>query len=76
MAATASAPVSWESRQRLGWTVEARPIRAYGAGGVELWEVPSELNPREVGKIARIQSQIAMVDDDLRSLRVDRVWAR
>jgi hypothetical protein len=76
MAATASAPVSWESRQRLGWIVEARPIRAYGAGGEALWEVPSEHDPREAGRIAQLQSRIAEVDSDLRTLRVDRIVAR
>jgi hypothetical protein len=76
MAARATAAVAWESIQRLGWIVEARPIRAYGVDGQALWKVPSELDPREAGRIANLQSQIAAVDDDLRSLRVARIASR
>jgi hypothetical protein len=70
-AATATAAVSWEARQRLGWVVEARPIRAYGAGGEELWEVASELDSRECGRLAQLESRIAELDSDLESLDAD-----
>jgi hypothetical protein len=71
LTAAASAPVGWESRQRLGWVVEARPIRAYGPTGDALWEVASEDDPREAGRVAELEGRIADLDHDLQSLQVE-----
>jgi hypothetical protein len=76
VSATAVAPVAWETRQRLGWLVEARPIRAYGPDGDALWEVPSELDPRAGGRLAEIEKSIADLDHDLEALRVERLTLR
>lgn len=72
LSATATARVAWETRQRLGWVVEARPIQAYGAGGDSLWEVGSELDPRAGGRLAEIEKSLADLDSDLESLRPAR----
>jgi hypothetical protein len=74
--ATATAPVAWETRQRLGWVVEARPIKAYGPDGDMLWEVSSEIDPRAGGRLAEIENSIADLDHDLQALRVDRLALR
>jgi hypothetical protein len=73
LSAMASAPVAWEARQRLGWVVEARPIRAFGPDGDTLWEVSSEFDPR-AGRLAETEDSIADLDDTLEALRVDG-WA-
>lgn len=72
-ATAVTAPVAWEARQLLGWTVDARPIRAYDAAGDALWEVASELDPHQGGHIAELESEIADLDQDLESLGVDRM---
>ena len=76
LSATAAAPVAWETRQRLGWVVEARPIRAFGPDGDTLWEVSSEFDPRVGGRLAEIENSIADLDHDLEALRVDRLALR
>jgi hypothetical protein len=76
LSAAVTAPVSWEARQRLGWTVEARAIRAYGTSGDPLWEIPSELDRREAGRLAAIESSLADVDHDLEALRAAGVAVR
>jgi hypothetical protein len=75
VSARASAPVTWEARHRLGWTVDARPIRAYGTDGVARWEVASEVHAG-TGRLAEIESTLADLDHDLESLRVERVALR
>jgi hypothetical protein len=60
--------VGWESEPRSARTVEAWPIRAYGDHRAVLWEVPSELDPREAGRIGDIKSRVAVVDGSLRTL--------
>jgi hypothetical protein len=67
--------VTWETRQHLGWTVDARPIRAYAADTSELWEVTSEVDPG-ASRLAEIESSLADLDHDLESLRVGRIPLR
>jgi hypothetical protein len=76
LTAQVTASVAWETRQRLGWVVEARPIRAFAADGSSLWEVGSELDPRSRGRLAEIESSLADLDSDLESLQLDRVRLR
>jgi len=67
--AIAQSYVGWESEPRPTRTVEARPIRAYGPGHGVLWQVPSELDPRETGAIGDIKNRVAVVDGSLRRLK-------
>jgi hypothetical protein len=70
--ATATAFVGWQTRQRLGWIIDARPIRAYDLSGSALWEVASKTDPHQGGPVAELESTIADLDSDLETLRVDR----
>jgi hypothetical protein len=67
--ATATASVGWHTRQRLGWLIEAKPIRAYDAAGDALWGVASEIDPADGGPIDEIETRIADLDHDLDLLR-------
>lgn len=69
--ATATASVGWETRQRLGWKIDARPIRAWDEAGRALWAVASETDPDQGGPIAEIQGRIADLDNDLDILVAD-----
>ena len=69
--ATATAWVGWSTRQRLGWAIDAKPIRAYDRAGDALWGVASETDPDDGGPIAEIESDIADLDHDLDLLRAD-----
>ena len=60
--------VGWESEPRASRKVDARPIRAYGSQRAVLWQVPSEVDPRETGAIGDIKNRVAVVDDSLRQL--------
>ena len=48
--------------------MDARPIRAYGSKRSVLWQVPSEVDPRETGAIGDIKNRVAVVDSSLRVL--------
>jgi hypothetical protein len=61
--------VGWESEPRPTRKVDARPIRAFGAQRNVLWQVPSELDPREAGAIGDIKNRVAVVDGSLRRLK-------
>jgi hypothetical protein len=61
--------VGWESEPRHSRKVDARPIRAYAGQRAVLWQVPSELDPRETGAIGDIKTRVAVVDDSLRKLK-------
>jgi hypothetical protein len=61
--------VGWESEPRASRRVDAQPIRAYGAQRAMLWQVPSELDPRETGAIGDIKNRVAVVDGSLRTLK-------
>jgi hypothetical protein len=76
LTARVTASVAWETRQTLGWVVDARPIRAFAADGSSLWELGSELDPRSRGRLAEIESSLADLDSDLESLQLDRVRLR
>jgi hypothetical protein len=67
--AIAQSYVGWESEPRPTRTVDARPIRAYGPGHAVLWQVPSELDPRETGAIGDIKNRVAVVDGSLRRFK-------
>jgi hypothetical protein len=61
--------VGWESEPRPSRKVDARPIRAYGSHRAVLWQVPSEVDPREAGAIGNIKNRVAVVDSSLRELK-------
>ncbi len=61
--------VGWESEPRPARKVDALPIRAYGSQRAVLWQVPSEIDPRETGAIGDIKNRVAVVDDSLRQLQ-------
>jgi hypothetical protein len=61
--------VGWESEPRPTRRVEARPIRAYGDRQAVLWQVPSELDPRETGPIGDLKNRVAVLDGSLRRLK-------
>jgi hypothetical protein len=61
--------VGWESEPRSSRKVAARPIRAYGSQRAVLWQVPSEVDPRETGAIGDIKNRVAVVDGSLRKLK-------
>jgi hypothetical protein len=67
--AIAQSYVGWESEPRHSRKVDARPIRAYGGQRAVLWQVPSELDPRETGAIGDIKTRVAVVDGSLRQLK-------
>ena len=69
--ATATAPVGWETRQRLGWLIDAEPIRAWDEAGEALWAVAAEIDRGQSGPIAEIQERIADLDRDLDVLDAD-----
>jgi hypothetical protein len=61
--------VGWESEPRPSRQVDAQPIRAYGPQRVVLWQVPSELDPRETGAIGDIKNRVAVIDGSLQKLK-------
>jgi len=67
--AIAQSYVGWESEPRPTRSVDARPIRAYGSHRAVLWQVPSELDPRETGAIGELKNRVAVVDGSLRQLK-------
>lgn len=67
--AIAQSYVGWESEPRSSRAVEARPIRAFGSSHAILWQVPSELDPRETGAIGDLKNRVAVVDGSLRQLK-------
>ncbi|HVR29024.1 MAG TPA: hypothetical protein VMS86_05760 [Thermoanaerobaculia bacterium] len=62
--------LSWRTQPRASLAVEAWAIQAYGADGSLLWDMPSRLDPRWVGRVADLRSRVDDLDESLRSLGV------
>jgi hypothetical protein len=71
--ATARTLVGWDTEPRAERRVEARPIRAHGPDRVVLWQVPSELDPREGGRVGEMRVRIAVLEESMRSLEVEPI---
>ena len=66
----AQAYVGWDSEPRSSRLIEAWAIRAYGPDRAVLWQVPSDLDPREAGRMGELRTRVARVESSLRSLQV------
>lgn len=67
---TARSIVGWDTGPRRQRLVEMWPIRAYGKGRALLWDVPSELNPLEAGRIAKLETEAEVVARVLSALQL------
>lgn len=71
--ATGRTLVGWETEPRSSRRVEARPIRAYGPDHAVLWQVPSELDPREAGRVGDLRTRVAVLEQSMRALEVEPI---
>jgi hypothetical protein len=73
--ATARTIVGWDTQPRAERRVEARPIRAHGPDRVVLWQVPSELDPREGGRVGDMRVRVAVLEESMRGLEIEPIAA-